>query len=168
MALTPRGIYYPDPSGVPKRQDLQDMATTADTALGTALPSIWQSYSPSLGGLVLGNGTMTARYVRTGTLARGLVKLVMGSTTTYSGTYLIGLPLPVAAPWDSNFPVGRAFFLDSSAGSASRTAGVAVTVDANRVFLVGTNTGSTITNAVPWTWAVGDILSFGFEYEISA
>lgn len=33
MATTDRGIYYPDPSGVPKRKDLEDLAKTADTAI---------------------------------------------------------------------------------------------------------------------------------------
>lgn len=36
MSTTPRGIYYPDPSGVPRRADFEDLATTSDAAINSA------------------------------------------------------------------------------------------------------------------------------------
>lgn len=35
MGVTASGIVYPDPSDVPRRQDLQDLATTAEAAIST-------------------------------------------------------------------------------------------------------------------------------------
>lgn len=34
MGVTSRGIEYPDPSGMPKRADLETLATSTDAALG--------------------------------------------------------------------------------------------------------------------------------------
>jgi hypothetical protein len=146
---------------VARLNDFRDAIKATSEALTT--------YVPSLAGITaIGNGTMTASYQRVNKLVRGHVKITMGSTTTFGATtFLIGLPVATHANWATNCPVGSAFFFDNSVGSATRTAGVAVTVSSTTVMLLAANLASnqTVTNLVPWTWATSDVLSLNFEYE---
>lgn len=129
----------------------------------------WTSYTPTYSGIsAIGNATVSAKWSRVGKSVSGHVKITMGSTTTFSAaTFLIGLPTATHADIAVNHAVGPAFLLDNSVGSATRTAGTAVTVSSTTVMILAANLASnqTVTNLVPWTWATGDILSFGFEYE---
>lgn len=58
MGTTSKGIIYPDPSGVPRRQDLQDLATSADTAI----PSIQSGTSTSVTVAGGASGTVTVTF----------------------------------------------------------------------------------------------------------
>ncbi|MFJ9313808.1 hypothetical protein ACIRN4_06405 [Pimelobacter simplex] len=98
MGTTSLGIYYPDPSGVPKRQDFQDMATTANAAiLAAAPPGSWPTYAASWTASgtnpAIGNGSIAGRYIQIGKTVIFRVNISMGSTTTYgSGQYSVSLP----------------------------------------------------------------------------
>ena len=147
-------------------------ATHMNTEVRDALVGVqaaWTTYSPTYSGIsAIGNATVSAKWTRVGKSVRGHVKITMGSSTTFSAaTFLIGLPVATHADIAVNHAIGPAFLLDSSAGSASRTAGVAVTVSSTTVMILAGNLASnqTVTNLVPWTWTTSDILSFGFEYE---
>jgi hypothetical protein len=62
----------------------------------------WTSYTPTWTGAttnpVIGNGTLTGRYIKVGRTCTVSLLLIPGSTTTYgAGTYLFGLPFPAAS-----------------------------------------------------------------------
>lgn len=66
---------------------------------GTAIA--WQSYTPAWTAAttnpVLGNGTITGRYMKHGRTCHISIRLVTGSTTTYgSGNYLFSVPVASA------------------------------------------------------------------------
>lgn len=133
----------------------------------------WQAYTPVLTNMTLGNGSVAGRYQRIGNTVRGRALLTFGSTTVVGVNPAIGLPAQQHALLNSSAvgPIGTAHVVDASAGSGSRTGGVAVfagpasaTVILDRVGTTYT-TVSTFTAAFPWTWAAGDTLAFEFTYE---
>lgn len=125
----------------------------------------WTAYTPTLSGITLGNGGLAATYARVGKTVTVRIRFAAGTTTTFSATTLrFTLPSNFATNYDQ-LPLGPAYFLDSSVGSPSRTAGAAIATSANQVFLVTNATGGTVTNAVPWTWADQDLITMTVTYE---
>lgn len=132
-----------------------------------ALSQAPTAYVPSYAGIsAIGNAVVTAQYQRVDKWITGDVNIVMGSGTTFAATtFLIGLPVAAQAGLATNHCVGAGFLLDNSAGSTSRTNCHAITASSTTVFLVpGGSPGGTVTNLVPFTWAVNDTLSFQFRY----
>jgi hypothetical protein len=126
------------------------------------------AYVPTYTGITIGNATVLAAYQQTGKWVRGHVKITFGGTSSFSATtLLVTLPVAADANWAANCPVGSAFLLDGSVGSATRTIATPITSSSTAVFFVTNATGGTVTNLVPWTWASTDILAFNFEYEAS-
>jgi hypothetical protein len=172
MPNTARGFTYPDSSGHTRLwEHIQNAVQSIDTFL-TSWGSAWTAYSPTLSGITLGNGTLTAYYKKIGSTVHVRCDLILGSTTSFSGTTIIGLPTPVrtAAGYGQGSPIGAAFMYDSSAGSASRSIGTAVydPTSGGAFFIAdaGVATGNrTVLNSVPWTWASGDQLRFQGTYE---
>lgn len=80
------------------------------------------------------------------------VRLVFGSTTTVTG--LIGWVLPVVGTVGTE--VGSTWAFDSSA-AAFLSGSLHVTA----YFILGSGRATATT---PWTWAVGDWLSFSISY----
>jgi hypothetical protein len=78
----------------------------------------WTVYTPTWSGSstnpVLGNGTLTGRYVRIGRTITVIIKLTTGSTTTYgSGAYRWSLPAVASSSQDI---VGTVFIGDATSG----------------------------------------------------
>lgn len=131
----------------------------------------WTPYTPPLTGFAVGNGILNAAYKKVGTTVNARVFFQAGSTSTFDAgaTLLIGLPVPHAAgAYVTGSPLGVAFFLDASAGSLSRTAGIAMREGDSRVFLLtAKDSSATVTSTAPWAWAVGDQISLNFNYEVA-
>lgn len=138
--------------------------TTLDLGIG-----VWQAFTTTCPVITaLGNGTIVARYTRDGNRVKGYIKFTVGSTTTFAaGTFTFTLPVTPAQ--STNEVAGNAYLLDSSVGSNSRTAAVCV-FSGSTVFVVAAGavgTATSVTNVYPWTWAVGDIMSINFDYEVA-
>lgn len=129
--------------------------------------SSWDSYTPTLTNITLGNGTLTGDWWRAG---RGIffkVKLTFGSTTSVSGTMTIGLPTAYADGTDAE--VFSALMFDNSANTrydgrsqAISTTTVAINaMNSSATYLTETATSST----VPFTWATSDQLVVAGFYE---
>lgn len=73
----------------------------------------WISYTPTLGNITLGNGSLDCRYMRSGRKVTYINKLTFGSTTSVSGSMLLQLP-PIApdAWYTVNTPLGDVVGLD--------------------------------------------------------
>lgn len=66
------------------------MLSTTTGELGGA----WQSYTPTLAGFVLGNGTMRARYMRMGKTYIVKIAVTSGTTSATNNPIVISLPVP--------------------------------------------------------------------------
>lgn len=138
-----------------------DQATMA--AIDTALTGAWTPYIPVWGASGTqpdrGNGTLVGSYRRVGKTVDVLVKLTMGSTTTFgTGTYTLSLPVAAIAAVQA---VGPLYILD--AGTANRS-GIAITTSTTVVQMI-TSADADVGQLVPQTFAVNDIIMFSMTYE---
>lgn len=138
-------------------------------ALVTALNGLqaaWDPWTPVRTGFSVGNGTEVARFLRVGKTVFYRYRLTLGSTSTVTGNFDVGLPVAPAADYVVNDVLGEAHLYDASVGAGSRTAGTAVYDGAAGVILLADRLASATVNATnPWTWAVGDIVSVTGKYE---
>jgi len=114
----------------------------------------------------LGNGTLIGRYSLVGKLVKLDINLQMGSTTSYgSGAWSFSLPFTAINPCVN---MGLASAYDNSSGMRYPLA-VLVTNGATALSVfVPTTTGSTVstlTSAIPFTWATNDLLRISLWYE---
>ncbi|SRR6266436_6590240 len=128
-----------------------------------ALTDPWNAFTPAWtsNGVapVLGNGTITGKYVQDGKYIHYTGKLTMGSTTTF-GTGIYQINLPVTAVDTTALGVALAF--RSTAVAHTGTAQPRSTT--NLQFFGDTGVGQ-FTQLIPFTWASGDILSWSITYE---
>jgi hypothetical protein len=135
--------------------------TQIDSKLGA---SGWTTYTPTLGGITLGNGTLSANYIQLGKTIHLRFKLTLGSTSAITGDTTISLP--VAAKSGTNDMIGHFF---------SNPAGTLImgysTIFNNILYLRHMVANTTyVTSAIsssttPATWATGNILSASITYE---
>lgn len=134
----------------------------------------WTNYSSSLVWAAtgtqpaIGNGVITAYYMRHVDHIYFTFRIAMGSTTTYgTGTYTFSLPVTAAA----RYYAGGAYLRDSSAVANGHAPGVLLLdgVGSPTVATVasstGSGTGSVAGVTAPFTWANGDSLTASISYE---
>jgi hypothetical protein len=124
-----------------------------------------ESFTPTItgstsGSVTIGNGTFTGNYFRIQKLVVVFYQLTWGSTTTTTcvGDWIFSVPFTASR----GNGVGR--ILDS--GTAFYRL-VAVT-GSNACRLQATDSGGSVSNTNPMTWATNDTLSLTFTYETSA
>lgn len=132
----------------------------------TGIQAAWTSYTPTLTGITLGNGTLSFAWSRVGKTIQVRGAFNAGSTTTYSATTL-AFSLPVAA-LASYATVGRtavgAAFIDPTSGT--RWPGSAyINTSGTLSFIAGSAANALVTNLVPGTFSTSSTLSFTAEYE---
>jgi len=140
----------------------------------------WQTYTPVFytngTAYTLGNGTVSGKYFRTGKKCSVKVRLLMGSSTTWSGatgSHELSLPFNsnYTAGIDLNTPLGSWQAYNSAV--ASTNGNVELSATTSRVFLMYFKYGDTandraaISNTAPFTSAVGDAQAGQFEYEMA-
>lgn len=151
--------------------NITDSAVTpAKLLTGTGSSWTWQSWSPSWTNVVVGNGTVEAKYVQIGKNVYFRVSLVFGSTTTISGRMIFSLPVTsVTYPGGSDqFPLGIVRILDS--GTAAFAAYVEWVSTTTAVVQVEGSSGTYVnyidtSSSVPMTWTTTDIMSANGSYE---
>ena len=127
--------------------------------------SAWTSYTPTLGGgWTAGTSTATGAYERVGDTVHVRGKLVIGSGMALTSTPALSLPLAVKSGVTFT---GHAYLEDN--GTTSYVAVSEMWGSNAIIWGIGTN-GSrfNLTSAVPFTWAVGDIIYFNGTYETDA
>ena len=124
----------------------------------------WTTYTPTLTNITLGDGTVSAKYVRIGKLVNVQVQFTMGSTSAVTG--LIGVSLPVAFVSANRF-VGtcRASvvinYMMHVIGSGTNMNVYAVSTSG--AYAATTNTSATVPN----TWANTHQFFINATYEIA-
>lgn len=119
----------------------------------------WDAYTPSLTGITLGNGTLTASYKKIGKTVFYRVTLAFGSTTSITGNVSISTPTTVAG--STIQPLSEVFLLDSNVGYYNgRQFG-----NGNVLYMSNPITAITATN--PFTWTTNDVIIIKGFYESS-
>lgn len=127
----------------------------------------WTAYTPSVSGIVVGNGTLVGTFARVRETIHFQVQLTFGSTTTVpaSGASTITLP---AEPKAGILPSFEGEAYDTSAGGSIqiRTPGTSTT---SMILLVPDTTASgydrVLTSAAPFPWAVNDRIYVAGTYQ---
>lgn len=144
---------------------INDLGVAIDTSTGTGLLA-WQSYTPTLTGWGVGNGTWDIRYCKLGKSITISGVFTLGTTTTTATGFTFTLPagLPARAALNA-FGVAYA---DASTVNAygfvttpSTTTGTVVVANSSATYATGTN----IATGVPSAWASGDKVAFTITYE---
>jgi hypothetical protein len=113
----------------------------------------WVSYSPSIGGLTLGNGTISTRYQAIGKTYIVNITVTLGSTSAITGDLRFGLPTSA-----NKFSAGSTWLEDVSVGVYTGT----VLINTTDIYVRATATNATygttsnLSSTVPFTWATGD------------
>jgi hypothetical protein len=145
------------PTAAKMNTEIRDFAAGSQAAWDTYTP-LWTATTTSP---TLGNGTMTGSYNQVGKTVRFRIRIVLGSTTTVgSGTYFF--TLPVTSTLAASDVVCFAALLDSSAPARAARTGI---VNTASTFFLLDNAGIVVSNAAPWVWASGDIISITGVYE---
>jgi hypothetical protein len=144
--------------------DNTNIASGADIDV-SKIEASYSAYTPTLGGITIGNGTAAARYVQVGKLVVVEVAFTAGSTTSFSGTITFSLPVTAASGESASTPLGTA---RGTHGSSSAVG--AVLEGSSTVRFVYASTWPTGTEAqwaatAPWTWGSGDTINFTAAYE---
>ena len=153
---------------------INDAAVTpAKLLAGTGSTWVWQTWTPTLTNLTLGNGTVNAYYSQTGKTISFRFEFTLGSSSAVGTSPTFSLP---ATAITTGLTVGRAQnqVFNASAYDSSATGGYTLTASlatsttvtfsvVNTTFTYTANQG--LTSTIPITWATGDILAAYGTYE---
>lgn len=140
-------------------QPFKQMLAAQLSALGG-----WAAWSPTItGALTVGNGTVTARWAKTGKTVAVALHIVLGSSSAMgSGQISVSLPAPARSP--NTYLLGSGF---SSAGvnafnGMGRASGSTLTIYA---LASGGHGGASLSATVPFTWKATDSVQASGIYE---
>lgn len=145
---------------------------TAWEAVGasTTTPA-FANYVPTNTGVTVGDGTQVARWFQVGTGAGSLVvvrySITFGTTTAFSATTAFGLPVAANGVGGAGGVSGGGYALNSGVQEYSGVTRLAVGGSSSIQVLKESN-GAAWSNTVPFSFAVGDVLSFTVTYEAAA
>lgn len=127
----------------------------------------WQTWSPTLANITVGNGTQTARYVKVGRTVHWAWKLVLGTTSAIGTGPTFTVPVAgagtitggAAIATDTGNGPFELFLRETTATTTIgfyRTSGVTATVD------------GAVSATSPFTWGSTDILEAAGTYEAAS
>jgi hypothetical protein len=126
------------------------------------------AYTPTLGGITIGNGTVAAYYTRVNKLVYGSVYITLGSTSAITTTVTFSLPV-TAATNSAGLLMGNGYYFDNSTsetylGTSFRSNTTTCTPFAS--VASGTYLVRSVINAtVPVVYGTNDLLVYQFTYE---
>lgn len=125
----------------------------------------WTSYSPTwaaTGGTpTIGNGTLEGEYIEAGNLCHVRIRMVMGSTTSISGTSVWNFALPFTSVGAA---AGSVLIYDATA--SLQVGGATVQSGASVTFPVVQGSGL-VGASIPMTWATGDYMQMSITYKVA-
>ena len=150
-----------------KKITASELVTYVTSGLGT-----YTAYTPTLSGITIGNGTIDAEYCRVNNFVHVIGRIVLGSTSSVTGTSYLTLPVNCDATQSPDTcSLGDMYFVDTSAGTTYPSDGVTSGSLAGRAYISALTASGTylqrsnISATVPFTWAVDDSISFNFYYK---
>ena len=145
-------------------------ALEAKVAIGNTVLGTYTSYTPTLTGVTLGNGTVTSEYARVNNFVHVTGSFTFGSTSAITGT--VGIPTPIninSAMGLAGFPLGMCTLYDTSSGAMNVLE--ILWASATELRLRALNTAASygvlvaVSSTIPLTWATGDILTWNVMYK---
>lgn len=162
---TPSSVNLTNATALPLTTGVTGILPVAN---GGANQSAWVSWTPSLTGITIGNGTVDAKYTQLlNKTVQWRIVIVLGSTSSVTGAITVSLPVTSITVPSIYLPIGEGIMRDVSAfTSIISKARWATTTTMGLLFAHPTNNALVDTDAVsPFTWANGDILAFYGCYE---
>tara|TARA_R110000823_G_scaffold294078_1_gene412942 strand:- start:332 stop:796 length:465 start_codon:yes stop_codon:yes gene_type:complete len=150
-------------------------AVQTKLAIGNTVLGTYTAYTPTYGGLTVGNGTVVAEYARVNDFVHVYFSFILGSTSTVYAAPFITVPVSIdagmisSAGGGADWVLGACSFTDVSAngyyfGYACSSAATQLRLNLTNV--ASTYAGKTTPNAtVPFTWTTGDSLRFSVIYK---
>lgn len=146
----------------------QNQVLSVDTGSATGLKwagGAYSTWTPSIGNISIGNGTITGRFSQVGNTVSFSLKVTFGSTTTISGSP--NFVLPVTANSVATFVC---YILDTGVAAYLANAycpsGTTVYLD-----LIDTTSSrallTSFSSTSPFTWGNGDLISISGSYEVA-
>lgn len=133
---------------------------------GMVASEAWTDYTPNNTNVTVGNGIQTARYMKVGRTVTVLYKLLFGSTTSFAGTILIGLPV-AHANTVGIISVGSGFINDAGTTNYLCTAYVE-SAGASQIKILTHSNANPVGPTQPMTWTTSDVLTFTLVYEAAS
>ena len=132
----------------------------ADSTAATGMVwdnSAWTAYTPTIANGTLGNGTRTGSYKLIGKTCLWRASFTLGSTSTVSGDFILGLPFSSISESANS---GNAIYLD-----------VSTNIWYDGFYYAGypryQSTYGTLNATNPFTWATGDVMWVYGSYEVA-
>ena len=161
------------PSHAQQHSDINDAMEAVQTklAIGNTVIGTYTAYTPTLGQITIGNGTIETKYCRVNNFVHYYGKITFGSTTSITGANAnFSLPLTADVPATNiSTAMGKCYFYDVSAGTFF--AGTVAMANSTTVY-GGINTASGTyvqwggwSSTAPFTWATGDFYTFNITYK---
>lgn len=152
-------LFVDSADGLLKRVDDGGSVSTVEGGGGGALAA-WSSFTPTVSAFTLGNGTLTAAYLQDGKNVYVRIYLLLGSTSSFSGTSTFTVPVAEKVGTVQALAAGA---FDSS---ASKLFGLSASVGAGAgVIHTMCGTSGATSASVPFAWATGDYLFVTGVYE---
>jgi hypothetical protein len=121
----------------------------------------WIKYTPTYSGFTLGNGSENHRYVQIGKFVFLNGQFQFGSTSTFTGTFKVGFPVP----GNPSAAASHGSMNASEAGVGQYTGICVARPWADIVFYKGGSTPGAFTPGDPFTWGENDVLAYSVAYE---
>jgi hypothetical protein len=136
----------------------------------THMPAVsvgaYTSYTPTITGITLGNGSTTAAFTRIGKTTFGHITFILGSTSAITGVPVFTLPTTRKSTSFFNVNVALNDFGTGALPALARTDGNTMRIFALTVASApGPVNILAISATVPFTWTTGDFIQISFNYE---
>jgi hypothetical protein len=149
-----------------------DTVLTVDssTATGLKYSADWTTFTPTWTATttnpVIGNGTLTGKYIKIGKTVIAQYRFVAGSTTTFgSGNYRFSLPINADRIVGAQGGVAGSLFMEDNGVANFQSTGVRLP-DADRIEFLTSST-LPVSNSSPFTWANGDFFMGEIVYGVA-
>jgi hypothetical protein len=132
-------------------------------------PGAWTSYTPTITGLTLGNGSMSAKYALVGKTLFFSVVFALGSTSAVGTSPTFGFPSGISPSTGNNGPLGIG--ASNSIGGTRYSFWLFLSDDVIVPRVLNASgtyvTHGSITATVPFTWATGNSMLLSGRTEIN-
>lgn len=126
----------------------------------------WAAWTPTLGGITLGNGTLACKYKSIGKTTFFIFSLTIGGTTSFAGAFTFTLPSTGVAT-TTGLQVGAGKIWNHSNGDLWDMAGIktSTTVVSLYALYTGLSKSFMVNSIFPMTLTAGETLTLSGFYE---
>lgn len=137
--------------------------SASDTAGQIVGSTGWATWSPTLSGITIGNGSVIARYTKVNKTVFYVLIIVIGSTTVFPGPLSFSMPSTMQA-LAAAMETGHGLILDASASAYFRAAAGVNTATTSAIY-GGGSALTALSGVFPITFATSDQIGITGHYE---